>query len=337
VNVANIGPLYYTAGGAHPTWSSAGYRADFSGNIFRVGVNYHFGKEAADRVVPCAPLFAGGLPSVKGAPLPAPLPPLWSGLYAGLNAGARIAGDDAVSHTTYATGPGFDAGTVLAGTYPVRFYNGAGFIGGAQAGYNYQLALGKGMKDLVLGLETDIQGLTASDSQYVSNTQISYLSPFGHVFTGSNYSRSIDYLGTLRARIGLVLKPTVLAYATGGLAYGGVSFSGQGMGDIMTSTGAVAGVGFGGSSLSDTKGGYALGGGVEWMFLPNWSLKAEYLYYNLGTYTTNSPRLDVKLATGAAASNTASIDSVTFDGHVLRAGVNYHFNWAPPVAVLAKY
>jgi opacity protein-like surface antigen len=337
VNVANIGPLWYTTTGARPTWSNAGYRADFSGNVFRVGVNYHFGKETADPVVPGAPLFAGGLPSVKGAPLPAPLPPLWNGLYAGLNAGARIAGDDAVSHTTYATGPGFDAGTVLAGTYPVRFYNGAGFIGGAQAGYNYQLALGKGMKDLVLGLETDIQGLTVSDSQYVSNLGLSYLNRGGHVFTGGNYSRSIDYLGTLRGRIGLVLKPTVLAYVTGGLAYGGVSFSGQGVGDIMTATGALAGVGFGGSSLSDTKAGYALGGGVEWMFLPNWSVKAEYLYYNLGTYTTNSPRLDVRLATGATVSNNANIDSITFDGHVLRAGVNYHFNWAAPAPVLAKY
>ncbi|ARN83477.1 hypothetical protein B1812_07630 [Methylocystis bryophila] len=288
-------------------------------------------------MAPGAPLLAAGLPSTKGAPASAPLPPQWHGLYAGLNAGARIAGDDAVSHTTYATGPGFDAGTVLAGTYPVRFYNGSGFIGGAQAGYNYQLALGKGMKDLVLGVETDIQGLTASDSEYASNLALSYLSPGGHVFTGTNFNRSIDYLGTLRGRVGLVLKPTVLAYVTGGLAYGGVSFSSRGMSDVMTATSALAGVGFGGSSLSDTKAGYALGGGVEWAFLPNWSLKAEYLYYNLGTYTSHAPHLEMLLATGAAASNTAGVDSLTFDGHVLRTGVNYHFNGFAAEPVLAKY
>ncbi|HTO80461.1 MAG TPA: porin family protein, partial [Methylocystis sp.] len=26
-----------------------------------------------------------------------------------------------------------------------------------------------------------------------------------------------------------------------------------------------------------------------------------------------------------------------FDGHIIRAGVNYHFNWAAPAPVLAKY
>jgi hypothetical protein len=35
------------------------------------------------------------------------------------------------------------------------------------------------------------------------------------------------------------------------------------------------------------------------------------------------------------------IDAVTtatrFDGHVVRAGVNYHFNFAPPAPVAAKY
>ncbi len=337
VNTANIGPLYYAIAKSPASWSSVGYRADFSGNVFRVGANYHFGKESADPVAPGAPLLAGGLPSMKGAPAPVPLPPQWNGLYAGLNLGADLGGDDVVSQITYATAPGFNAGTVLAGTYPVRFTNVSGFLGGAQAGYNYQMALGQGMKDLVLGLETDIQGLTASDSQYVSNLGMSTLSPFGHVYMGGNYSRSTDYLGTVRGRIGLVLKPTVLAYATAGLAYGGVNFSGQTMGADISATSVVKGVGFGVSSVSGAKAGYALGGGVEWMFLPNWSVKAEYLYFDLGTFTTNSPRLDVKSATGAVVTNTASIEKGTFDGHVLRAGVNYRFNGFATEPVLAKY
>ncbi|HXZ17964.1 MAG TPA: outer membrane beta-barrel protein, partial [Roseiarcus sp.] len=220
---------------------------------------------------------------------------------------------------------------------PIRFNDDAGFIGGAQAGYNYQLALGKGFKDLVLGLETDIQGLTASESVYASNLGMSTLSRFGHTFVGGNYSRSIDYLGTVRGRVGLVLKPTVLAYATAGLAYGGVSFSGQSVDADITRTNTVAGAGFGGSSLSDTRAGYAVGGGVEWMFLPNWSAKAEYLYYGLGSFTTNTPNLEARLTTGAVFANTAAIENGRIDGHVLRAGVNYHFNWAAPAPVLAKY
>ena len=32
--------------------------------------------------------------------------------------------------------------------------------------------------------------------------------------------------------------------------------------------------------------GWSAGAGVEWMFNPKWSVKAEYLYYDLGTANT---------------------------------------------------
>jgi len=44
----------------------------------------------------------------------------------------------------------------------------------------------------------------------------------------------------------------------------------------------------GGSWLGydDMRLGWTAGAGVEWMFNPKWSVKAEYLYYNLGTANT---------------------------------------------------
>ena len=39
-------------------------------------------------------------------------------------------------------------------------------------------------------------------------------------------------------------------------------------------------------SSSSTKTGWVAGAGVEWAFAPNWSMKAEYLYADLGKHTT---------------------------------------------------
>jgi outer membrane immunogenic protein len=37
--------------------------------------------------------------------------------------------------------------------------------------------------------------------------------------------------------------------------------------------------------VSDTRVGGTVGGGLEWMMAPNWSVKAEALYYDLGSVT----------------------------------------------------
>jgi outer membrane immunogenic protein len=72
------------------------------------------------------------------------------------------------------------------------------------------------------------------------------------------------------------------------------------------------------------------------MFMPNWSAKVEYLYYDLGSVTQNY---------ALASSNTVLPQSALFggqtrarvNGNIVRAGLNYHFNWSAPAPVLAKY
>jgi outer membrane immunogenic protein len=90
-----------------------------------------------------------------------------------------------------------------------------------------------------------------------------------------------------------------------------------------------------GGSFSDTRVGWTVGGGLEWLFLPNWSAKVEYLYYDLGSVSTNFllPQHD-----NASGNNALSVGQTTtrFDGHIVRAGVNYHFNWGA-APVVAKY
>ena len=60
------------------------------------------------------------------------------------------------------------------------------------------------------------------------------------------------------------------------------------------------------------KAGYALGGGVELAFMPNWLLKSEYLYVNLGYY-------DFTVPGGQFSTHTET------DFHTVRVGLNYHF------------
>ena len=71
--------------------------------------------------------------------------------------------------------------------------------------------------------------------------------------------------------------------------------------------------------------------------MPNWSSKVEYLYYDLGTATVPATVAAVfapgVMTFGALGQQVSS----RFNGNIVRAGINYHFNWAAPAPVLAKY
>ena len=69
--------------------------------------------------------------------------------------------------------------------------------------------------------------------------------------------------------------------------------------------------------------GYTVGGGIEYMFAPNWSAKVEYQYYNFGSANFTAPA--ALIPTG----------SFTTDDNVFKVGVNYRINWAGPVT--ARY
>jgi outer membrane immunogenic protein len=124
----------------------------------------------------------------------------------------------------------------------------------------------------------------------------------------------------LRGRLGIVANQNWLLYVTGGLAYGGVKANDS---IVQTSTNGFSGAGFG--SLSTTRAGWALGAGTEWMFAPKWSVKAEYLHYDLGTASFGSA--PVGTPTSAFFVGTpyqTNVTSVRFQGDMVRLGLNYH-------------
>jgi outer membrane immunogenic protein len=292
--------------------------------------------------------LAADLPLKGLPPLPPPPPaPLWSGFYVGLNAGytwnesalVNNAGGFLFSNTAGLNNPGaFAVGNALAASSgfstPLR---NDGFIGGGQFGFNIQLS-----PSFVAGIEADIQGIAGSD-QSAGASKITSLAPWGFpaesYASGISVAKSLDYLGTVRGRVGFLVTPTLLVFGSGGLAYGGVNLRTAFVAQESLGAGVYPAV-LGGSSYSDTRVGWTAGGGVEWLLHPNWSAKVEYLYYDLGTVTTPGSLLLQTTAFGGGFipwGAAVSSSSARIDGHIVRAGLNYHFNFAPPAPVVAKY
>jgi outer membrane immunogenic protein len=240
----------------------------------------------------------------------------WTGFYVGANAGGAWSGNNSGSLQVFGGTPALSA--IPVGRKVFNSYG--GFLGGGQVGYNYQL-----MQSFVIGAEADIQGFAGSASA-ANFTGVS--SSAGTTYTTvGKASSNLQYLGTVRGRVGYLVMPTLLAYGTAGFAYGGVSST------VSLATGGTNGSG-GGTSIaySNTQAGWTAGGGVEWMFLPNWSAKAEYLYYSLSNGYASGGVIDTNTGSwgyGIGASR-------SYNGNIVRAGVNYHFNFAP-APVVAKY
>ena len=138
----------------------------------------------------------------------------------------------------------------------------AGFIGGIQASYSRQF------DHIVLGIDADISGLAARRRDNVT------VNPFT-VIVSTTAEHDLDVLGTLRARAGVAFNQFHF-FATGGLAVGHMNLQGS----IIPNPAANATyVG----SRELVKAGYAYGGGIEHALPGGFSIRAEYLHYDLGS------------------------------------------------------
>jgi outer membrane immunogenic protein len=221
-------------------------------------------------------------PHFKALP-PYPEPIMgWAGWYAGLHAGYGF-GDTTVTL----------AGAGVPGLALPRSFklSPEGFLAGAQIGYNGQWG------NFVLGGEADIAYSSIRDKQTVRDNA-------GAVTGTLAAEQRLDWFGTVRGRLGYVLFQDWLIYGTGGLAYGQTKLDGR----LVTNTGINAG-----ATKSEFAFGYTFGGGAEYAIMHYWTVRAEYLYYDLGTERASFPGA-VALAVNAP-----------FKGHIVRAAVNYRF------------
>ena len=221
-------------------------------------------------------------PSYKA---PASAPPGWTGWYVGVNAGYGF-GSSTVSFT------GATAAALPAAGLPRSLsVSPKGVLAGVQLGYNWQWG------NFVFGPEVDFDYAGIKGSATASGT-------VGPVTTTLTAEQRIDWFGTARARAGYVLWRDWLFYATGGLAFGHTKLS-----STLTSTAGLNAA----ASASKTALGYTLGGGAEYALFEYWTVKGEYLYYDIGTMKASYPAPLVLTA------------SAPFRGHILRVGVNYRF------------
>ncbi|MFY9831799.1 MAG: outer membrane beta-barrel protein [Methylocystis sp.] len=281
--------------------------------------------------------FAADLPSLKAPPVVVPPPPLWTGFYFGANVGGIF---DASTGASISAAPLFNDTTGAALGAPSYFgaasaasiasnasLSNAGVIGGGQIGYNWQFN-----NSFLAGLEADIQGTTLSSNASASGAATEP-STGSLVSTTASLAKSLSYLGTVRGRLGFLATPTLLVFGSGGLAYGGMNFT---AGLFQTSSNPNFPYSAVSADYNDARIGWTAGGGVEWMFAPNWSAKVEYLYYDLGTASAANA-LSAAVPAGNLLYGSYYQTSTHFNGQVVRVGVNYHFQWFAPATVVAKY
>jgi outer membrane immunogenic protein len=268
--------------------------------------------------------FANAADMPMKAPMAAPVSN-WTGFYIGANGGYGWK-DPTVSYTP--NDPGAFSSTCGGGgtcVPPASFNLSGGLIGG-QVGYNYQFNA-----KWLAGVEADFDWAKLNGSGNSSFFLNSY-GPGPATFTASE---TIKSFGTLRGRLGYLPTNFLLIYGTGGLAYGDVSaravMPNTVAGTAFNSLGGFSyecGLGTGNANCFDGASskimmGWTIGAGVEYMIANNLTLKAEYLYANLGHRTINTAAIAFGGGT-APASFTADFGTVSFN--VVRFGMNYKFN-----------
>ena len=217
----------------------------------------------------------------------------WQGLYVGAHFGYGWGNGDA----TVSSLPAGNPGGILTETLSP---DPSGVLGGLQAGYNYQSGI------FVIGAETDF---SFSDMRGTEPGQVFATS--GVLVPGYNIMthQQTDWLGSLRLRAGVTPVSKLLLYATGGLAYGQVKYTGN-----LNQLGMIQYP----ASTTKTKAGWTAGAGAEYALTRNWSVKAEYLYYDLGKETIIGNPIP-------ANPPWQIVYDFKTSANIVRAGINYKF------------
>lgn len=186
------------------------------------------------------------------APVVAPAPAFsWTGFYIGIHGGGAWLDHKQTMTTQLGVSicgaPGLDCSIDKFG---------AAF--GGLAGYNFQAGR------VVYGIEVDGTWLSAKGTK-------SFANPPGAILGSLTIHSKVDWLATVRGRLGITMSPTLL-YVTGGAAFGGIK---SGWFDGGTPT-------FASLSVDKTKVGWVVGGGIEHAFASNWTARIEGLYHDLG-------------------------------------------------------
>jgi outer membrane immunogenic protein len=217
----------------------------------------------------------------RGPPTPPPVvvPAFsWTGFYIGGNIGG---GWENFNVTDTLTGASFSTNTHSS------------FIGGGQAGFNYQVG-----PFVVLGVDGFFDGIASNN-----NNSAAVFIPGVGLVSGTVQP---DWIATLAGRIGFTAPgyERWLFYAKGGGAW--------------VQTNDTFSVPFAAVTTSRTASGWMAGAGIEWAFAPNWTVRLDYQYIGLENNA-------LALTPGLVLPDTFTTRNANVQ--TLTVGVNYLFNW----------
>jgi outer membrane immunogenic protein len=252
--------------------------------------------------------IGGGIDIARAADIPVKAPAAvpaiysWSGFYVGAHAGYGWMRSDT---SLDATNNGVPVPVAGAGDVPDRFrINSSGFIGGGQVGINQQI------NRSVLGIEADVSYSAIKGGSTITGLAAGMpIRPFL-----SEQSQRLRWLATLRGRLGYLWTDAVLLYATGGLAIGRLVEQHH-----LQFSGPPGGTDYVGQPTSATRAGWTVGAGGEYRLGGNWTVKLEYLYFDLGKTTV------VAIDAGFAGNPFQQRAHFDHTGHIARIGINYRF------------
>jgi opacity protein-like surface antigen len=165
--------------------------------------------------------------------------------------------------------------------------NPSGVFGGGQLGYNFMVA-----PNWLIGVEGELDATSAQGTVVIPNP-----------IAAATITSNLRWYDTLEGRLGFSQGPW-LVYAKGGAAWINADYRMTGSFNGVTTL----------ASVTNNESGWTLGTGVEFMWAPGWSAKAEYDFLDFGTQNVAFGALGTSLA-------------VTTKVHEFKIGVNWH--WLP--------
>ena len=256
-----------------------------------------------------APGMAADMP-VKAPPLKAP-PPVacsWTGWHVGVNAGYGW-GDPSALFTP-ANLPLPTNGRLDEAAAPSTLSTSPkGGLFGAQTGYTTQLN-----NALTAGVELEAIFAKLKDYSKTSETnKNTVVSDPVQTNATASINSQMDWFGTLRGRLGYNAN-LVMPYITGGAALGHIKTTVNVSGTYFnTTTGTNTGAFGNSATVSDTRWGTAVGGGIDWAITPRWAVRSEYLFLHFPGK-----------AYGALIPGLTSLRN-GMDAHIGRIALNYRF------------
>jgi iron complex outermembrane receptor protein len=163
--------------------------------------------------------------------------------------------------------------------------NPGGVLGGIQLGYNFIAA-----PNWLIGIEGEFDWTSAQGTVVIPN---------GPTLPAATVTSNHNWYDTVEGRFGFFQGPS-LYYVKGGAAWLGADYR---LTDGVTM-----------QSVTNTRPGWTVGAGIEYMWAPNWSVKAEYDFLDFGTRNVGFDALGTTIGVNT---------------HVNEFKVGFNYRWLP--------